>query len=445
MKSNFSRREFLRRSALAAAGAMAAPAFIRNLRAAPPSGTILHAAIGAGNQGHADLNRLTNNSFIKVVAIADVDESKSAPWRGKFPEARIYQDWRELLDKEKKLDSVNVATPDHMHAPIAMSAMQRGCHVYVEKPLTHDVYEARQLTEFARRKKLVTQMGIQIHSTADYRLAVRLVHDGVIGKVKEVHSWCGKGWGDLSPLPQRTDPVPDGFNWDLWLGTAAKRPFIGNRYYHPVNWRKRLDFGTGTFGDMGCHIFDPVFSALELTAPLSVRSEGTPPNQWNWANDAQVRYVFPGTPHTAGKIINVTWYDGDRLPPKEVLALAPVENRPGCGSIFVGTKGVMLLPHPAKPQLFPEKDFEEFKMPRVEDGNHYTTFLEAVRGNAKTTANFDYAGPLTESVLLGGVAARFPQTTLEWDAKKLKFTNLSKANEFLRRKYRRGWRVKGLS
>ncbi|MCU0786265.1 MAG: Gfo/Idh/MocA family oxidoreductase [Verrucomicrobia bacterium] len=445
-KYNFSRREFLHRAALAAAGAaVSAPFITRNLLAASPGRTILHASIGAGGQASSDLQHFTCHPFVKLVAIADVDTGSANAWKERFPEVRIYQDWRELLDKEKQLDSLNVSTPDHMHAPIAMSAMQLGKHVYVQKPLAHDLFEVRQLTRFAHKKKLVTQMGIQIHSTAEYRLAVRLVQDGAIGKIKDVHAWCGKKWGDPDPLPDRQDPVPDGFNWDLWLGTAAARPFIGDSYYHPGNWRKRLDFGTGTFGDMGCHIYDPIFNALELTAPTSVRSEGPEPNRWNWANDATVHYVFPGTKHSAAKTLNVTWYDGSKRPPPDVLALISDAKLPGCGSIFIGTQGTMLLPHIARPTLFPKAQFADFQMPKVEEGNHYTQFLEAVRGNGKTTAGFDYSGPMTEAVLLGGVASRFPKTTLQWNSRALKFKNVPEANAYLRRTYRAGWEVKGLS
>ena len=441
-KNRFSRREFLRGAAVAT---LAAPFVSRNLFASPPSETILHASIGASRQAGSDLQLIAHHPFVKLVAIADVDSTKSAPWKEKFPGVRIYQDWRELLEKEKQLDTLNISTPDHMHAPIAMSAMQLGKHVYVQKPLTHDIYETRQLTNVARQKKLVTQMGIQIHSNSAYHQAVQLVREGVIGKIMEVHSWCGKGWGDPASLPDRRDTPPDGFNWDLWLGVAAGRHFIGESYYHPQNWRKRLDFGTGTFGDMGCHIFDPVFNALELTAPASIRSEGPSPNQWNWASDALVRYVFPGTKHTAGETISVMWYDGVKRPPQEVLSLVTIERLPGTGSIFVGTKGVMLLPHISRPRLFPADQFADFQLPAVEDGNHYTEFLEAVRGNGKATTNFDYSGPLTEAVLLGGVASRFPDTTLQWDSEALKFQNLADANALLRRKYRKGWDVEGLS
>jgi predicted dehydrogenase len=332
-----------------------------------------------------------------------------------------------------------------MHAPIGMSCLQRGLAVYGQKPLTHDVFESRRLTEVAREKKLVTQMGIQVHSSREYRSAVKLVQDGAIGPVKEVHTWSSKKWGDPQPRPTRMDEPPASLNWDQWLGIAAERPFIGNGYYHPGNWRKRLDFGTGTFGDMGCHIYDPVFKALALTAPLSVRSEGPAPNQFNWANDAIVHYIFPGTKFTAGKTVAVTWYDGDERPPSEIVAQLGARAMPDQGSIFLGEKGVLLLPHVAMPILLPEEQFKDHPRPQLDDVDHWQQFVEAVRGKGTTSASFDYSGPLTEAILLGGVASRFPKQTLNWDAAKLRFTNVADANEFIRRKYRQGWEVPGLS
>ena len=286
-------------------------------------------------------------------------------------------------------------------------------------------------------------MGIQIHSDVYYRLAVRLVQDGVIGKIKEVHSWCNKSWGDLSARPDRTDPVPEGFDWNLWLGVCAERPFIGDDYYHPANWRKRLDFGTGTLGDMGCHIFDPVFESIGLTAPLTIRSDGPPPNQWNWSLNGLVAYTFPGNQRTAAKLLPVTWYDGSAKPPAEIVGLLEGAEFPDAGSIFVGTEGVMLLPHYSLATLFPAAKFKDFKMPHVNGLKHWEQFVEACRGKDKTTADFGYAGPLTETILLGDIAARFPQTTLEWNHRKMKLS-LPAANLFVRREYRQGWSVKGI-
>lgn len=439
--AELNRRSFLRTTTT---GALTAPFFIRNLISAPPGEVARLASFGADGMAFVTLRMLATHPKVKVVCAAEVDSAKLGPLKRDFGSTAVYEDWRRMLDKERKnVDMVCVGTPDHMHAPQAMSSMQLGLHVYGQKPLAHDVYEVRKLTEFARKKRLVTQMGIQVHSRAEYKRAVALVQQGAIGKIKEVHSWSEKKWGDTAPMPDRTDPVPPGLNWDLWLGVCEKRPYI-DKFYHPVDWRKRLDFGTATFGDMGCHIFDPVFGALQLTAPLSVRSEGPAPVKPNWAINAVIHYVFPGTPHTAEKTVRVHWYDGDERPPKEVRDLVGPKPIPGQGSIFIGTKGVMLLAHIGEPKLFPESQYKDFPMPRVESVSHYHEFVDAVLGKGKTSTSFDYAGPLTESVLLGPVATRFPKTTLEWNAAKLKFRNSREATAHVRTRYRAGWKVKGL-
>jgi predicted dehydrogenase len=438
-----SRRQFL---AQAAAAGISLPFFVRTLRSAPPSEAVRHASFGAAGMAQADYQAIAGHPNVRFRCVADVDAERGEKVKNRFPDVVVYRDWREMLDKEaKNLDSVNVSTPDHMHAPMAMSAMQRGLAVYCQKPLTHDVFESRRLTEVAREKKLVSQMGIQVHSSVEYRTAVRLVQDGAIGLVKEVHTWSNKKWGDPAPRPSQVDTPPASLDWNGWLGVCAERPFIGGGYYHPGNWRKRLDFGTGTFGDMGCHIYDPVFKALALTAPISVRSEGPKPNDYNWANDAIVHYVFPGTKFTAGKTVAVTWYDGDQRPPADIVAQIGKTPLPGQGSIFLGEKGVMVLPHVAMPILLPEEQYKDYAPPKLDDVSHWHQFVEAVRGNGTTSASFDYAGPLTESILLGGVASRFPQTTLQWEADKLRFTNVTEANQLLRRTYRKGWEVAGLS
>lgn len=434
-----SRRAFLK---TLGAAALAAPFVTRGLSS--PNSRLAHACFGAGGMAWSDMKALGNCSGVEIVAVCDVDLRRTDDARRRFPNARIYQDWRELLDKEKHIDSVNVSTPDHMHAPIAVSAMQLGKHVYAQKPLAHDVHEVRRMTEIAREKKVVTQTGIQIHSTAQYRSAVQALRDGVIGKVKEVHSWCPKSWGDPSPRPDTSSPVPDGFDWELWLGVCAERPFIGNGYYHPAAWRKRLDFGTGTLGDMGCHLFDPVFSALDLTPPRSVRSEGAPPNAWNWALDGKVLFHFAGTERTAAKILSVTWYDGTSKPPAAITALLEGDLLPNAGSIFVGTEGALVLPHVGWASLHPRAKFRGFSLPDVGETDHYAQFVSACRGEGKTTAGFAHGGPLTETILLGGIASRFPNSTLEWNTAKMAFGS-DAANRFLRREYRDGWAVKGLS
>jgi predicted dehydrogenase len=443
MKKNHhhSRRSFLK---LLGAATVAAPFVTSDLLARSPGGTLRHASFGAAGMALSDLTQIGNCPNVELVAICDVDLSRTMEARKLFPQAKIYQDWRRLLDEQgKNIDSVNVSTPDHMHAPIAVSAMQLGKHVYGQKPLAHDLHEVRRMTEIAHRNRLVTQMGIQIHSSVYYRMAVRLVQDGVIGKICEVHSWCNKSWGDTSAKPDVADAVPADFDWNLWLGVCAARPFIGDGYYHPGNWRKRLDFGTGTLGDMGCHIFDPVFEAIGLSAPVLIRSEGPMPNQWNWALNGKVDYVFAGTKRTAFQTLPVTWYDGTSKPSPEVIALIAGEEFPEAGSIFIGTDGVMLLPHYSLPKLFPAAKFQGFKFPQVKGAKHWEQFVEACRGNGKTTADFAYSGPLTETILLGGIASRFPNVTLEWNAKKMKF-NVREADALVRRQYRDGWQVNGL-
>jgi predicted dehydrogenase len=438
----FSRRSFLKTLGATAA---AAPFVARGWMVRSPNSVLSHASFGASGMAWADINEFAKFKNFELTAVAEVDFARTGELRKKFPATRIYQDWREMLDVEhKRIDSVNVSTPDHMHAIMGMSAMQLGKHLYGQKPMAHDLYEVRKLTEYATRNKLVTQMGIQIHSTSHYRMAGLLIKGGAIGKIKEVHSWCPKSWGDPSPCPRGADPIPPGFNWDLWLGVCEPRAFLGNGYYHPANWRKRLDFGTGTFGDMGCHILDPVFGALDLGTPISVRSEGPAPNAWNWALDSHIQYVFPGTHYTAGSTINVHWYDGEAKPPAEVLALLEGDERPNTGSIFVGVEGTLVLPHWARPGLYPDKKFKDFKYPQATSTDHWGEFIEACLGRARTDASFAYAGPLTETVLLGGVATRFPKTTLLWDSAKLQF-DLPTATQYVRRDYRQGWNVKGLS
>jgi predicted dehydrogenase len=315
-------------------------------------------------------------------------------------------------------------------------------HVYTQKPLTQTIYEARQLARVAAEKKLVTQMGIQIHSHKVHKTVVATIQAGAIGKVKEVHSWSGKDWGDRAPRPDRKDPVPEGLNWDFWLGVAAERPFLKG-YYHPANWRKRLDFGTGTFGDMGCHILDPVFASLALTAPKTVRSDGEAPNADSWSLDVQVQYVFPDTKYTT-ETLTLNWYNGGKRPHSEVKALLGGRELDYQGSIYIGTKGVLYSPYIAAPVLLPAARFKDYKLPVQHGEDHYRQFVEACRGNGKTSTPFSYSGPLTESVLLGCLATRFPKTTLEWDPANLKVPNSKDASALVRRRYRKGWEVDGL-
>jgi hypothetical protein len=335
-----------------------------------------------------------------------------------------------------EIDTVNVGTPDHMHAAAAMTAMNLGKHVYVQKPLTHDVWEARKLAEAARAKKVQTQMGIQVHSAREYRLAVKVIQDGAIGKVREIHSWSNKKWGFDGPRPEGSDPVPQNLDWDLWLGTAPDRPFKRG-LYHPGNWRKWTDFGCGTMGDMAIHILDPVAGAVALTQPRTILSESDPPPKESFSTKNKVKYVFPGTKFTVDPL-PLTWYDGDAMP---ATTGWPVEKLPDQGSMFVGEKGFMLLPHVSAPKLF---GVDGYAMPAVEGANHWHQWVDACLGKGTPSANFDYAGPLTEFVLLGVIANRVPGKTLTWHAAEMKLEGSPEAAALLRRTYRKGWEVDGL-
>jgi predicted dehydrogenase len=432
-----------RRGALAGlAAGLAAPAMFRKHAGAAPSETLYHASFGAAGQALSDLRALSASRHVRLVAVAEVDQNRTAEVRRLFPDVHVYQDWRQLLDRERNLNSVNVSTPDHMHGSITMRAIQQGLHVYTQKPLTQTIHEARQLTRAARERRVVSQMGIQIHSHEVHRTVVAALQAGAIGRVREVHSWSGKRWGDTSPRPTRRDPVPANLNWDMWLGVAAERPFLRG-FYHPFVWRRRLDFGTGTFGDMGCHILDPVFSSLGLTAPRSVRSEGGVPGTDGWGLDAKVQYVFPGTRNTT-ETLTLHWYDGERRPSSNIRALIGERNLSDQGSIYIGAEGVLYSPYIAAPVILAEGRVRDYRFPTPGHKDHYLEFVEACRGNGQTSTPFDYSGPLTEAVLLGCLATRFPRQTLEWDTAQIRVTNVAEANAFVRRRFRAGWEVPGL-
>jgi predicted dehydrogenase len=434
-----SRRQFLRRSGLGAASVLTAASWSRVYGA---NESLRLASVGTGGKGRDDLNNIIKSPKVAVVALCDIDESE--PFLGwaakKFASARKYNDYRKLLDAPKEFDAISVSTPDHMHAPVALPAMALGKHVFCQKPLTHTVHEARQMQLAAKKYGVVTQMGNQIQSYAEYRTAVKLVHDGIIGKVKEVHSWqAGKmGWMLTDDRPKDTDPVPATLHWNDWLGVAPERPYKA-KLYHDFNWRAWQDFSNGQLGDFGCHILDPVFMALGLTAPLTVKAESAAMNREVWYKWSVVNYVFPGTDRTAGETINVTWYDGEgKLPARQKLGVAAEVKLPGSGSILIGEKGSLVIPHVAMPYLVPAATFKDYKIEKVAAVNHYTTWADACGGEGKTTSAFDYASPLTETVLLGTVAMRVPGETLKWVAKALK-TNSKPADALLTKPYRKGW------
>jgi predicted dehydrogenase len=438
-----SRREFLQ---VVGASAVLSPT-LASAAFRPDDATVVrHASIGASGMGWADLGSFATHPAFRLVAIADVDQTRTEQALAKFPGVRVYQDWRELLEREKKnLDSVNVSTPDHMHAAIAMAAMRKGLHVYVQKPLSSTIREVRKLTEYAREHRVLSQMCIQVSSMPSQRVPEAVFRSGIIGKIKEVHAFCEKGWGDEALIPEGADPVPPTLDWNGWLGVAEERPFKQG-VYHPAEWRKRVGFGTGTLGDMGCHIFTPPYRALGLTAPTTVTSHGPAPNRDNWPLRARVHYVFPGTQWTAGPTLDFWWYDGDQPAPDAILSLVG-DRMPKTGSVWVGTDGTLVLPHMA-PSWFvlPDAKMNAAPAPELVERDHYHEFLDGVRARQATplSAGFQFSGPLTEAVLLGTVAMRVPGETLTWNARKMRFDDHDAANRHLRRKPRRGWTVKGL-
>lgn len=405
---------------------------------------VRHASFGASGMAFADVNGLSKHEAFELVAVADVDLCRVNRLLQNFPKVRVYQNWRELLKKEaRNLDSVNVSTPDHMHAIQAIEAMRLGKHVYIQKPLASTLFETRAIAQMARRTGVVTQMGIQTSSTEPQRYGEWLVRSGVVGKIREVHTFSNKSWGDDKPLKEGTDPVPPTLDWDLWLGVSAMRPFK-NGAYHPGEWRRRVDFGTGTLGDMGCHIYSPPYRALELTSPTQVTASGPSPSDESWATRARVQLVYPGTRYTAGSTVDMWWYDGGELPPESLRA--PVGDKlPDQGSIVVGTDGLLVLPHGGDPFLVGDRQLSA-KPAEIGPRSHWGEFLDAILtgGTARTSASVEYSGPLTESVLIGNVAARFPGETLEFDAASLSFPKKPEANRYLRRSYRDGYRIKEL-
>jgi predicted dehydrogenase len=445
------RRNFLKRGI--AAGFCAA-GWASMASGKSPNGKIHHAAIGVGGKGWSDVTAFATHPQVVIAALCDVDTAYLRQAAQEFPQARCYQDWRELLAKEgDKIDAVSVSTPDHMHAAISMSAIHQGKHVFVQKPMTHDVYEARRVTQAAAKAQLATQMGIQGNASLEYRMAVKMIRDGAIGKVKRVYAWSNKPSGKYRPTgprPAGNDPVPATLDWDAWLGTASVRSYKEG-VYHPKWWRGWQDFGVGWLGDMGCHIIDTPFQALKLTAPLSLRAE-VEPAWWDtharrgetWPTWQILHYTFKGNDLTAGNALEFTWSDGGKYPPDAVRAQIDNQEYPSQGSLLIGEAGSLLLPHVDTPQLFPKARFKDYPLPNLAPRDHYHHWIDACLGNATTAAGFDYSGPLTETVLLGTIALRCAGKELAWDVAQMEVTNVPEANQHLRRTYRDGWTVEGL-
>jgi predicted dehydrogenase len=461
-----SRRTFVG-SVAAAAGFMIVP---RRVLGGPgyqaPSDRVQVATVGYIN-GMGTSNTNAVGKVADVVALCDVDESAAAMKNAartkifeNFPKAVRYKDYRVMLEKQKDIDGVIVATPDHAHAVIAMAAMQLGKHVYVQKPLTRTVSEARALTEAARKYKVISQMGNQGRSGEGVRLIGEWLDDGAIGDVTEVHCWTNRPiWPQGMQRPTDTPPVPDGLDWDLWIGPSPMRPY--HTAYHPFSWRAWWDFGAGALGDMACHVMDASYSMLHLGYPTSVttylaynvvavpREGGGTRNQRIQYNDSfppacMVHYTFPARQVGKKKYppVKLHWYDGGLLPERpEELELD--RRLPESGTIFVGKKGkLMCETYSESPRLIPESKMQAYKRPKKGpriQGSHEQNWIEAIQGKAQCTSPFDYAGPFTETVALGNVGAMFPGQKLLWDGKALKFTNSEDANKAIQHNYRAGY------
>jgi predicted dehydrogenase len=422
----------------------AAPAPPPPVVAQKVAGVVRVAGVGVGGQGMSDLGELDGAPNAKIVALCDVDAQRLAKAQQRWPEALAFRDYREMLAQAgDQFDAVCVSTPDHMHVSAAVAAMEQAKHVYVQKPLAHNLAELRLLTSTAARTGAVTQMGTQIHSTSAYRTGAAMIRAGAIGRVKEVHAWVSRDWGRTTGRPEQADPVPDFLDWDLWLGVAQERPFV-NGLYHPAEWRRWQDFGTGTLGDMGCHIFDPVFAALGLGAPRRIVSNGAQHPAETFTPATDVTLHFDATEFAAPGF-TLRWTDGEHgVRPDPARAQLPKgEKLPGAGSYFLGEKGVMIMPHWNAPTFFRNGKPMEISIDTQPEGNHYAEWIAACRGECEASTHFGYSGPVTEAVLTGVVAGHFPGQTLAWDSAALRF-DLEAANARVRRSYRDGWGLIGL-
>ena len=440
MTEHVTRRQFVQGTALTASAAAAATVVPRHVlggpRDIPPSEKMNVAGIGVGGMGAGNLRHVESEN---IVALCDVDENYAGRTFAKYPDAKRYVDYREMLDKQKDIDGVVIATPDHTHAVISMAAIRAGKHVYCQKPLTHDVYEARMLAQAAREAGVATQMGIQGHSGEGLRLICEWVWAGLIGEVREVDAWCSLTyypWGHASwssqwgERPEETPPVPAGLDWDLWIGPAPMRPY--HRAYHPRTWRCWWDFGSGMMGDRGAHTFDPIFWALKLGAPESIDATTCGNTEEVHPLSAIVTYRFPARGDMPP--VKLNWFDGGLKPPR------PKELEPGrrmADMTYLGEKGT-IMGH----RLIPETAMAAYGRPPKTippSPGHDEEWVAACRGGPRAGSDFvEHSGLLTEACLLANVAVRSGKK-LEWDGPNLKITNDEAANKLLHREYREGW------
>ena len=437
---DLSRRNFIGKAGAAVAAFTIVPRYVLGGEGyTPPSEKLNIAAIGAGGIGKSNINAVADDE--NIVALCDVDDQRASEMYQRFPSVKKYKDFRRMLEKQKDIDAVIIATPDHTHAPAAMAAMQLGKHVYCQKPLTHSIYEARKLTEAARRYKVATQMGNQGQSKEGPRLIAEWIADGAIGQVREVHAWSNRPiWPQGIEKPQDIPAIPATLAWDLWLGPAPVRAY--HPAYLPFKWRGWWDFGTGALGDMGCHIINPAFFALKLGHPTSVEATSTKLNSETFPLASIVHYTFGARGDMPP--VKLHWYDGG-IKPKRPEELEQGRRLSGDdnGAIFVGDKGkIMCDSNGDAARIIPETKMQEYKLPpktlpRV-GCSHEMDWVRACKGGQPACSNFDYSGPLTETILLGNIALRAGQK-IEWDAKNMKVTNVPEANQYIRREYRQGW------
>ena len=429
MVTRFSRRDFLKTST--AAGFWIAGRQLGYGQEKSPNAKLNVASIGVGGRGRASIDGCRNET---IVALCDVDRRQMDKTAKVYPGAKIFTDFRKMLETEKSIDAVTVGTPDHIHAPASVMAMKLGKHVYCEKPLAHSIHEVRLMAETAAKMKVVTQMGNQLHSTENVIAPAELLRAGVVGTVKEVHSWSDKAFAP-GDRPKDTPPVPEALDWDLWLGPAPERPYHPS--YVPFHWRGWWDFGTANLGDMACHILDPIVWGLELGAVATAEAEGPAPHPESGPPWRIVRYEFlarPGQPP-----VKLTWTDGGKRPPAE---LHPGVTLPGQGSLVVGEKGTMLLIHGNSFKLLgalasePPPAVKKFKRPANYD--HHGDWIEAIKTGGQAGSHFAYASLLTEIPHVGNLAYRAGKR-IEWDSASLKAKNCPEADRFIRREYRKGW------
>jgi predicted dehydrogenase len=444
-QGNVSRRDFIGVAAAATAFAIVPRHVLGGPGQVTPSEKLNIAGIGIGGMGRANLKALESEN---IVALCDVDHDFAAETFKRYPDAKVFKDYRVMLEKQKDIDGVVVATPDHTHAVISMAAIKAGKHVFCQKPLTHDVYEARMLAQAAKEAKVATQMGIQGHSGEGARLICEWIWAGLIGEVREVDAWCSLTyypWGHAywsskwSERPKDTPPVPPTLDWDTWIGPAPMRPY--HPAYHPRTWRCWWDFGCGMMGDRGAHTLDPVVWALKLGAPTSIEATSCGNTKEVHPLSAIVTFRFPARGDLPP--VKLTWYEGTRPPRPEELEDGRQLGHPEGGALFKGAKGqIMCGVYGENAKIIPDAKMKEAKLPektlpRVE-GGHEQDWVRACKTGKLAGADFSYSGPLTEICLLGNVAKRV-DARMEWDAANLKVTNLPDANRYIRTEYRNGW------